>query len=157
MHECHDQLHKFSPWLGIKERRTEPYLSVFGTEMLTKRARVSTTSFYFLLIRSDKYPATILHSLCLFVCAFHMLTTHMYRCVCVVVYSCVLACIWKTEDNIRCCSLLCPASGSHVWVLFWESILESGREEGAKRHERKMKPRQSFWSRFNFNVSKHAL
>jgi hypothetical protein len=28
--------------------------------------------------------------------------------------------------------MLCPASDSHVWVLVWKGILESGREEGAR-------------------------
>ena len=30
-------------------------------------------------------------------------------------------------------SLLWLASGSHVWVLVWKGILESGREEGARQ------------------------
>jgi hypothetical protein len=33
-------------------------------------------------------------------------------------------------NNIK---VFCLIRGSHVWVLFWEGILESGREEGARR------------------------
>ena len=48
--------------------------------------------------------------------------------------------------------LLCPASGSHVWVLVWKGILESGREEGV---ELRQDSDQS--SKLNFNVGKQAL
>jgi hypothetical protein len=50
----------------------------------------------------------------------------------------------RTEGSRKAYTfMLCPASGSHVWVLFWEDILESGREEGARRHKRNMKCRDS--------------
>ena len=58
------------------------------------------------------------------------------------VTSCVLVILWPSTNENQDPRVLCLASGSHVWVLFWKGILESGRDEGARRM-REMKLRQN--------------
>jgi hypothetical protein len=51
---------------------------------------------------------------------------------------------------------LCPASGSHVWVLVWKGILETWKRRGegtARQHERKNGTKTRLCSRFNFTIT----
>jgi hypothetical protein len=58
---------------------------------------------------------------------------------------------WKAE---ACC--VRPAD--HMfWVLGWKGMLETWKRRRARLREIRKEPRQAFCSRFNFNVSKHAL
>jgi hypothetical protein len=49
-------------------------------------------------------------------------------------------------------------SGQRIttWVLAWKGILETWKRRGARRRDKEMQLRQSFWSKLNFTVP-HAI